>query len=133
MVRTLNSTLGAWGAFNMVGGSLLAVAGQGRGAAAFGQQSAQWGAINLLIAGFGTWRSHRKSPDPGQLRTLLLVNAALDVGYMAVGVAIARGKLTFGGRITPETAVGHGSAVVVQGAGLFVIDAAAASVLSLPA
>lgn len=130
MVRTLNSTLGAWGTLNVVGGSVLAATGRGRGVAAFGQQSAQWGAINILIAGFGAWRSRRSTPSAQHLRTLLLVNAALDVGYMAVGVGIARGRLTFGGRITPATATGHGSAIVVQGAGLFVIDTVAAAALS---
>lgn len=130
VLRTLNSTLGAWGTASVVGGSLLAAAGRGRGIAAFGQQSAQWGAINALIAGVGAWRARTSAPNPSRLRTVLLVNAALDVGYIAVGIAMARGTLTFGGRIVPQTALGHGSAVVVQGAGLLVIDTAAAAALT---
>lgn len=121
VVRALGTTVAAWGAANVVGGSALAVSGRGPGVSAFGQQCATWGAINLAIAGFGFWRSRSKPADLPRLRTILLVNAALDVGYMAVGVALI-GSVR--GRTDPHAEVrrGHGAAIIVQGAGLGAID-----------
>ena len=57
--------------------------------------------------------------DPARLRRVLLVNAGLDVGYLAVGAALVRH-----GRWR-----GDGWAVVVQGAFLLVLDSAAARAL----
>jgi len=131
ILRSLTTTVGTWGAISVLGGSALAASGRSRAIAAFGQQTAAWGAINVMIAGVGAWRSRRNVPDTGRLRTILLVNAVLDVGYIAVGVAIASGKITFAGQITPETALGHGTAVIVQGAALGAIDTAAAAALTL--
>lgn len=131
ILRSLTATVGSWGAISVLGGSALAASGRSRTVAAFGQQTATWGAINVIIAGVGAWRSRRNTPDTGRLRTILLFNAMLDMGYVAVGVAIASGKLTFAGQITPETAMGHGTAVIVQGAALGAIDTAAAAALTL--
>lgn len=88
---------------------------------AFGQQSATWGAINLAIAGFGFWRSRRSPVELPRLRTILLINAGLDVGYMAVG-ALMIGSVR--GRKDPHAVArrGHGAAIIVQGAGLGAID-----------
>jgi hypothetical protein len=88
---------------------------------AFGQQSASWGAINVAIAGFGFWRSRQSPVDLQRLRTILLINAALDVGYMAVG-AVMIGSVR--GRTDPHATArrGHGAAIIVQGAGLGAID-----------
>lgn len=121
MARALGTTVAAWGAANVVGGSVLAASGRGPGISAFGQQSAAWGAINLAIAGFGFWRSRRKPTDLPRLRTILLVNAALDVGYMAVGAGL---MASVKGRTDPhaEARRGHGAAIIVQGAGLGAID-----------
>lgn len=129
----LTATLGAFGLASIVGGTAMSLSGRGAGPAAFGQQSVAWGVVNTAIAGFGAWRSRRGAPDSHRLRTILLANAVLDVGYVTVGALIARQRITFGGRINPDAAVGHGTAVVVQGTGLLTLDLAAATLLSLPA
>jgi len=94
---------------------------------AFGQQTVAWGAVDAGIAAFGDRRRRARlaalddPSDPGVqrreragLRRLLLVNAGLDVGYVAGGRARAR-------RGDPA-ARGHGGAVVVQGLFLLVFD-----------
>ena len=125
VVGTLNKVVGTWGLVSVVGGSALAASGRSQGVAAFGQQTATWGAINVAIAAFGTWRSRYRTPSASGLRTLLLVNSVLDIGYVAVGAAIASGKLSWDGRIPSHAAAGHGSAVMVQGAALAAIDTVA--------
>jgi hypothetical protein len=58
------------------------------------------------------------SPCPTRpLRRLLLVNAGLDVGYVAAGVALVRA-----GRVRGRDSVGDGVAVVLQGGFLLVLD-----------
>lgn len=121
LTRALGTTVAAWGSANVVGGSALAAAGQGPSVSAFGQQCVAWGAINVAIAGFGFWRSRHVPADLSRLRTILLVNTALDVGYMAAGAALI-GSVR--GRTDPHAAArrGHGAAVIVQGAALGAID-----------
>ena len=102
VVGTLNKVVGTWGLVSVVGGS----------------------------AAFGTWRSRHRTPSRSGLRTLLMVNSVLDLGYIAVGAAIATGKLSWDGRIPSHAAVGHGSAVMIQGAALAVIDTAAVAALA---
>ena len=130
VVGTLNRVLGTWGSASVLGGSALAASGRGRGISAFGQQTATWGAINVAIAAFGTWRSRHRTPSTRGLVTLLAINSVLDLGYIAVGWAIARGQLSWDDRIPADTAVGHGTAVMIQGAGLAVIDVAALAALA---
>lgn len=130
VVGTLNKVVGTWGLVSVVGGSALAASGRSQSVAAFGQQTATWGAINVAIAAFGTWRSRHRTPSRSGLRTLLMVNSVLDLGYIAVGAAIATGKLSWDGRIPSHAAVGHGSAVMIQGAALAVIDTAAVAALA---
>lgn len=94
---------------------------------ALGQQTLAWGAIDAGIAAFGDRRRRARLAgldDPSDptlqrrersgLRRLLLVNAGLDVGYVAGGLAWRR-------RGDPASR-GHGVAVVVQGGFLFVFD-----------
>ena len=119
--------LAGWGGANIVGGTGLAVAGRGVTSSAFGQQSAAWGTINLAIAGVGWWRSRRASVELPRLRTILLLNAALDVGYLGAGAAlVASGR----GQDDAHAAArrGHGAAVMVQGAALLALDVAFAAV-----
>jgi hypothetical protein len=86
----------------------------------FGRQTLVWGAVDGAIAGAGARRRASKGPtDPSRLRRVLLVNAALDVGYVAAGAELVRR-----GRWP-----GDGLAVVVQGAFLLVLDSAAARAL----
>ena len=89
------------------------------GLKAFGQQTAMWGLVDLAIAGVG---AARPEGDPDRVRKVLLINAALDVGYIAAGAHVAYHRTTLGGRLSPEAARGHGLAVVSQGAALLVFD-----------
>jgi hypothetical protein len=168
LVRALSLTVGSWGAANLAGGVVLAAAGRGAGPSAFGQQCAAWGTINLAIAGIGAVRGRHRPVEVRRLRTILLVNAALDVGYMAVGAAILRANARatdvaseaappgpgseaappgpgseaappgLGSEAAPpglgseaqrparhaerDARIGHGAAVIVQGAALGLID-----------
>ena len=61
-------------------------------------------------------------PTSKSLSKLLWINAGLDVLYVAAGAHIAVRKPNFGRRITADQAIGHGTAVVVQGAALLALD-----------
>ncbi len=88
----------------------------------FGRQTLGWAAVNGVIAAAGA-RGMRTTDKPPaaralKLRTTLAVNAVLDIGYVAAGVAGARSKHPrFAG------AQGDGAAVVVQGLFLLWLDA----------
>jgi len=91
-------------------------------------QFAVWGAIDGAIAALGERDRRRRlsraeDRDAGasaafaaRLRRLLRLNAALDVGYVAVGVALLLAWRT------PE-GLGHGMGVLIQGGFLLVFDA----------
>ena len=96
---------------------------------AFGTQTAAWGVVDLVIAGVGAARSSAP-PNAGRLRAVLVVNAALDVGYVIVGALIALRRPDVRGRLGKEAARGHGSAVVVQGALLLALDVVHARALN---
>ncbi|MBM3259256.1 MAG: hypothetical protein FJY99_05880 [Candidatus Sericytochromatia bacterium] len=89
---------------------------------AFATQQVVWGVID---AGIGLWavqdfEKRRALPaDPGHkpwLHDLYLVNAALDVGYMAAGLALMAQP--------DEQIKGHGAGVLLQGAWLALFDGA---------
>jgi hypothetical protein len=84
--------------------------------------------IDALIAGGGVLSRRRRGPltieqetkKAQGLRTLLLVNAAADVGYVLGGLFMnARGRK---GLKTLRMGAGDGAAIVVQGAFLLVLD-----------
>ena len=110
----LTRVLGAWAAASVVAGLALSMDPRTRG---FGRQTAAWGAVDGAIAAVGVRGRRRKGPtDPARLRRVLLVNAGLDVGYLAVGARLVRG----------DRWRGDGYAVLVQGAFLLVLDTTAA-------
>ena len=110
----LTRVLGAWAAASVALGAALAARPATRG---FGRQTAAWGAVDGAIAWAGARKRRAKGPtDPGRLRTVLLVNAGLDVGYLAAGAWLVRD-----GRWR-----GDGAAVLVQGAFLLALDTTAA-------
>ena len=119
---SLTRVLAVLGASSVVIGGLVAVASSHPGRRAFGQQTAAWGAINLGIAGFGAWRSGSRPARAAGLRRTLLVNAGLDVVYVAAGAHVAHHRTTFGSRVDPAAARGHGLAVVGQGLALMALD-----------
>lgn len=110
----LTRTLSAWAAGSVAVGGLLALSPRTRG---FGRQTAAWGAVDGAIAYAGVRGRRRKGPtDPARLRRVLLVNAGLDVGYLALGQRMRRS----------ERWRGDGAAVLVQGAFLLLLDTTAA-------
>lgn len=127
----LTTALLAWSAASVAIGATIALVGRRADKAhlvSFGRQSAAWGAIDALIAGGGVLSRRRRGQltaeqeiKKGQgLRTLLLVNAAADVGYVVGGLLIlARGRK---GRKTLRMEAGDGAAIAVQGAFLLVLD-----------
>ena len=110
----LTRVLGGWAAASVVAGLALSMDPRTRG---FGRQAAAWGAVDGAIAVVGVRGRRRRGPtDPARLRRVLLVNAGLDVGYLAVGARLVRGHRWRG----------DGLAVLVQGAFLLVLDTTAA-------
>lgn len=118
---TLVRRLRRWGTASVVAGGALALVPRTR---AFGVQTAMWGAVDLALAMSAVRRG--AAPKRGPLRRLLLINTALDVGYVAAGAHLAVRRPTFGGRLSAADALGHGVAVVIQGAALFLLDLTAA-------
>ncbi|WP_051047954.1 DUF6992 family protein [Rhodococcus sp. AW25M09] len=121
VAQRLGRRLAVWGGGSVLAGTVLALRGASPARRAFGLQTAGWGAIDLAIAGAGALSS--KPPTAASLSRLLWINAGLDVLYIAAGAHIAVRKPRFGRRITADQAVGHGTAVVVQGAALLALDA----------
>lgn len=117
--RTLGIRLAGLGAANAVVGLGLWRFGRGEGVRAFGQQSAMWGLVDLGIAGVSLMRP---AGEASRVRKVLLVNAGLDVGYIAGGAHVAYHRTSFGGRISSDAARGHGLAVIGQGAQLLAFD-----------
>ena len=112
--QDLTRALGRWAVGSVLLGSALSVAPRTRG---FGRQTAAWGAVDGAIALVGARRQAAgRTTDPRRLRRVLRVSAALDVGYLAAGAALAR---------RPRWR-GDGLAVLVQGAFLLVLDAGTA-------
>lgn len=120
VAQKLGRRLAWWGGASVVGGAVAAVAGPSPAVRAFGLQSAGWGAIDLAIAGIGAAR--KSEVEAAKLRRTLWINTGLDVVYIAVGAHLAYRTPSFTGRLTRDDAIGHGAAVVVQGAALLVLD-----------
>ncbi|MDT0632472.1 DUF6992 family protein [Rubrivirga litoralis] len=123
--------VGAWGVANAVGGAALWLASSPETSAgwrAFGLQSAAWGAVNTGIAAFGLaggagdpaadWAAALGAENG--YADVLLVNLGLNVGYAAVGATLW--AVSGRGVADPAAWRGHGIALVIQGAGLFVLD-----------
>lgn len=126
-VRTdLTRALTAWSVGSLAVGGALSRWGHGERAAGVARQSLAWGAIDLGIAAVGARANRAPVPDvpaaTRALRRLLLVNAVLDVGYVAAGVALLRA-----GRLRGRDSVGDGAAVVAQGGFLLVLDLVSAA------
>ena len=87
----------------------------------FAVQCVAWGAIDaaLAVAGLRSL-SLRDLGAATQLDRFLWLNLGLDTGYVAVGATIALCGWLLGRRYG---AVGAGTAVVVQGLALFLLDA----------
>lgn len=120
----------AWGSTNIAGGLALRFASDQTDTRAFGFQSAAWGAVNVGIAAAGllnardrptTWQNALSAER--QYHDILLANLGLNVGYASVGTAM----VVASAYDVDDAAAwrGHGSALILQGAGLLVLDAIA--------
>ena len=137
--REISTLLTIWGAGSVVKGGVIALIGKRTGRRqwlTFGRQTAMWGAVDALIAGAGALSRSRRGEltdeevefERVKLRTLLLLNAAADVVYIAGGahIAVRAGSSGTSFRMTR----GDGVAIIVQGAFLLALDATYARKLS---
>ena len=124
---TAMGVLGGWALLSVGTGAGLWALGRTPAVRAAGVQQVAWGGIDGLIAGL-SYRgilADRRRTEPlehwqrerQKLRTILGVNVALDVAYLAVGASL----LAFGKR---ESVRGAGAGILPQGAFLLVFDSA---------
>jgi len=120
----------AWGGANAIGGLAL-VWGSSRSRRAarwnFGAMSAGWGAVNVGIAAVGLSVAGAPPADPAavlgaerQFHDILLFNLGLNVAYSAVGATMLGAgyrDVAHAGRWR-----GFGTSLILQGAGLLVLD-----------
>ncbi len=127
-LRLVTGRLLRWGIANMIGGILL----QGQRDSLWkgiGAQSAGWGLINALIALVGGVMTQNKiaalsnpgdvsvqAKEKSSLKTILWINAGLDVLYVLGGAWMARRDKGDG------VMRGHGVGIMLQGGFLFVFD-----------
>ena len=137
--RQITTLLSVWAAGSVIKGGAIALMGKRAGRrqwVTFGRQTAMWGAVDALIAGAGALSRSRRGEltdeevefERVKLRTLLLLNAAADVVYIAGGAHIAyhAGRDGTSFRMTR----GDGLAILIQGAFLLALDATYAKRLS---
>lgn len=118
--------LGGWAVSNMIVGGI-GMTRTGGTTKYFHQMNAAWNTINLAIAGFGYYGLRNQSLDISLSETIsefhnfekiLLFNAGLDVGYMALGAFLwERGLRKESDRLT-----GYGQSLILQGGFLFAFD-----------
>ena len=120
----------AWGSTNVLGGlALMWGTSRSRRSAQwhFGAMSAGWGAVNVGIATVGLLSSNAPAPDPSvvlsaerQFHDILLFNLGLNVAYSAVGGTMLGAG--YQGVSNADRWRGFGTALILQGAGLLVLD-----------
>lgn len=122
-----------WGTLNAAGGLAL-VLGTGRQEQpaywGFGAQSGLWGAVNIGIAAAGLAAGGDVSTSydaalsaERTYHDILLFNLGLNVAYSSVGASLV--ILSYRGVDSARSLRGHGSSLIMQGAGLLVLDAIA--------
>ena len=127
--QTLAAALAAWSAASLAAAAVLARhPGVPRSARGFARQTAAWGAVDGLVAAWGTAARRRRGPtEPARLRRVLQVNLALDAGYVVSGLAVLRSS-----RARSRGWHADGAAVVVQGLFLLLLDGWAERALREP-
>ena len=118
--------LGGWAVSNIIVGGV-GMTQTGGQTKYFHQMNAAWNSVNLAIAGFGYYGLRNQSVDLSLAETInefhnfekiLLFNAGLDVGYMAIGAYLwERGIRKDSNRL-----VGYGQSMILQGGFLFTFD-----------
>ena len=121
--------LGGWAVGNIASGIILSKQKEGSDKY-FHAMNAGWNTVNLVIAGFGYYGALKADPasfdlyqtvqEHHKFQKILLLNAGLDVGYMAGGLyLIERSKNT---SKNPERLKGFGQSIILQGGFLFAFD-----------
>lgn len=140
--REITTVLTVWAAGSVIKGTAIALIGKRTGRkqwVRFGRQTAMWGAVDALIAGAGALSRSRRGEltqeqvdaEARKLRTLLLINAAADVVYIAGGAHIAfHAKPGPPEKTSFRMGRGDGLAILIQGAFLLALDATYARKLS---
>lgn len=86
----------------------------------FAIQTAAWGAVDLAIALVGrAGATDRDLSAAVRLDRFIWLNTGLDIGYVAVGLTLALTGWFAARRLGP---VGAGTAIVVQGLALLILD-----------
>jgi len=121
--------LGSWALANIAAGAYGWAVSSGN-MKYFGQMNLFWNVINLSIAGFAIYGNYTTdlSLMTGQellgkhLKTenILLINSALDVGYIGAGFLLRH--LSSGSAKRGDMLKGYGNSVIMQGAFLLVFD-----------
>jgi len=118
--------LGGWAVSNMIVGGIGMAKTSGT-TQYFHQMNAAWNTVNLTIAAFGYYGLKNQDLSMTLAETIskfhsfekiLLFNAGLDVGYMALGAFLwERGLRNESNRLT-----GYGQSLILQGGFLFAFD-----------
>lgn len=122
--------LGSWAAANIITGAIASrnTLGQTK---YFHQFNMYWNVVNLSLAGLGLYQSYHTGDDTllntaikqqAKVEKVFLINAGLDLAYMATGFL-----LTNKGNRQDKNSnrlKGYGKSLLLQGAFLFVFDAA---------
>lgn len=118
--------LGSWAVGNIALGGIAMTQTSGN-VKYFHQMNAAWNTVNLAIAGFGYYGLRNQNTALSLSETIheyhnfekiLLFNAGLDIGYMAIGAYLwERGIRTDSSRLR-----GYGQSMILQGGFLFTFD-----------
>ena len=132
--------LGGWAATNIAAGSIGVAASDDPILRGFWEMNALWNSVNLGLAGGTLIATSRRSDPTGEtalslpeyrleshrLEKILLFNAGLDLGYMALGGWLwergSRGYGLEGSGVSAERLQGWGQSLVLQGAFLLTFD-----------
>ena len=124
--RSGMKVLGGWAAGNIITGGIGMTQSTGN-VRYFHQFNLAWNTVNLAIAGLGYFSSQTARSDLGFAETIreyqtfeniLLVNAGIDVGYIATGAYLRERGL----RKESDRLTGYGQSLILQGAFLFTFD-----------
>lgn len=128
--RTAMLVLGGWAAGNIATGLTWRSRSTGQNRY-FHEMNALWNGVNLGIAALGYWSAGHVADSPtlyGAInehygfQKILLLNAGLDLGYMAGGLYLMERAKNTDQR--PERLRGYGRSILLQGAFLFAFDLA---------
>jgi hypothetical protein len=126
--------LGVWALLNLIGsGYLLPRTDRRAMPHHFHFMNCCWGFINAVLAAVGILRTYPGAPPAGfdaaaaahdiqQTVNIFLINAGLDVGYLAVGWWLTTRAAQLGVNM-PYRLLGYGRSILLQGSFLLVFDA----------